>query len=132
MPRKRLSPETMERLASHEWKGNVRELENSVERAVVMSTSPVIELSDFLLSIPDRAEVPVETQALSKVEVENGTRVFRLKVQKSLPFLQEVVQKYIEFAVARNGGAKDRTAKEIGIDRKTLYRKMKNYENFVQ
>ena len=130
---KEFSADAKKYLIENTWKGNVRELENSVERAVVMSTSPVIELSDFLLSAPDRTEAtPVEAPVLSTVAVENGARVFSLKVQKSLPFLQEVVQKYIEFAVARNGGAKDRTAKEIGIDRKTLYRKMKNYENFVQ
>lgn len=129
---KEFSEEAQKYLTENPWKGNVRELENSVERAVVMSTSPLIELSDFLLSTPDRTEPSIETPFQSKVEVENGTRVFKLRVQKSLPVLQEVVQKYIEFAVARNGGAKDRTAKEIGIDRKTLYRKMKNYENFVQ
>ena len=129
---KEFSEEAKKYLIENSWKGNVRELENSVERAVVMSTSPVIELSDFLVSTPDRTESKVEAPALSTTEIEKGARFFRLKVQKSLPVLQEVVQKYIEFAVARNGGAKDRTAKEIGIDRKTLYRKMKNYENFVQ
>lgn len=50
---------------------------------------------------------------------------FTFKIDKSLPSLQSVIQKYIEFAVQRNGGAKDRTAREIGIDRKTLYKKIK-------
>ncbi len=50
---------------------------------------------------------------------------FIFKIDKSLPNLQDVIQKYIEFAVQRNGGAKDRTAREIGIDRKTLYKKIK-------
>jgi DNA-binding NtrC family response regulator len=50
---------------------------------------------------------------------------FTLKIDKSLPILQDVIQKYIEFAVQCNGGAKDRTAREIGIDRKTLYKKIK-------
>lgn len=120
-------------LIENTWKGNVRELENSVERAVVMCTTPTIQLSDFLLSGgTDRDTTSAEPAALSAAELESSIRVFKLKVQKPLPYLQEVVQKYIEFAVERNGGAKDRTAKEIGIDRKTLYRKMKNYENFVQ
>lgn len=60
-------------------------------------------------------------------------RHFIVKVDDSLPELQQIVQKYIEFAVKRNNGAKDKTAKEIGIDRKTLYRKMKMAEeNFWQ
>lgn len=125
------SEEAKKYLLENQWKGNVRELENSVERAVVMCTTPVIQLSDFLLSVPVSSEVAAATPAASTPEAETGVKVFKLKVQKQLPYLQEVVQKYIEFAVERNGGAKDRTAKEIGIDRKTLYRKMKNYENFV-
>jgi len=58
--------------------------------------------------------------------------IFKVNLQESLLPLQQIVQKYIEFAVSRNGGAKDRTAKEIGIDRKTLYRKMKNSEQSAQ
>lgn len=115
------------------WKGNVRELENAIERAVVMCTTPQIELSDFLVS---NNEVNTETIAPTSYNETKTTYeakdIFSLKVQNSLPELQEVIQRYIEFAVQRNGGAKDRTAKEIGIDRKTLYKKIKNSEQFVQ
>ena len=130
-PTKEFSEVAKKFLIENTWKGNVRELENCVERAVVMCTASTIQLSDFLISEVDEVSQP-ESNTLSAADVENGVQIFKLKVQKNLPELQEVVQRYIEFAVGRNGGAKDRTAKEIGIDRKTLYRKMKNFEQFAQ
>ena len=49
---------------------------------------------------------------------------FVIDCTKKLPSLREVAYKYIMFAVKYHGGAKDRTAKEIRIDRKTLYRRV--------
>lgn len=147
------SSEAKKYLQENPWRGNVRELENAVERAVVMCTTSVIQLNDFLISgsnLDTNAEVKTDTQSLTynsainsavnssmhslphSMLLGNSSEIFSLKVQNSLPELQEVIQRYIEFAVQRNGGAKDRTAKEIGIDRKTLYKKMKNIEVRVQ
>jgi DNA-binding NtrC family response regulator len=95
----------------------------------------MLELKDFLIvesveilkpSIDLKTQMDITENALLK-----NTEVFKLSIQKPLLPLQKVVQKYIEFAINRNGGAKDRTAKEIGIDRKTLYRKMKSFENYA-
>lgn len=125
------SREAKKYLLENSWKGNVRELENAVERAVVMCTTSQIQLSDFLVA---NEEISSELNNSSNVPdaeaVYDTSEVFALKVRNSLPELQEVIQRYIEFAVQRNGGAKDRTAKEIGIDRKTLYKKIKNSEQF--
>lgn len=129
---KQFSEEAKKYLNENQWKGNVRELENSVERAVVMCAAETIQLSDFMLANSEDDSVSPMASGLSVNPEKGDTQVFKLNVQKTLPVLQEVVQKYIEFAVSRNGGAKDKTAKEIGIDRKTLYRKMKNFEHFVQ
>lgn len=86
-----------------------------------------INLSQLHISI----ERALSISKMAGGATENVEEFFNLKVDNSLLPLEEVVKKYIEFAVVRNGGAKDRTAKEIGIDRKTLYRKMKKYENTV-
>lgn len=117
-------------LLVHHWRGNVRELENSVERAVVMCKTDVLELNDFLLdSSQELIEIDVEPKENKTKIALAHAEVFKVGMQKSLLPLEKVVQEYIEFAINRNGGAKDRTAKEIGIDRKTLYRKMKRFEN---
>ena len=132
---KQFSEDAKNYLITNSWKGNVRELENAVERAVVMCTTDMLELKDFLIvesveilkpSIDLKTQMDITENALLK-----NTEVFKLSIQKPLLPLQKVVQKYIEFAINRNGGAKDRTAKEIGIDRKTLYRKMKSFENYA-
>lgn len=134
-PARDFSREAKKFLLENAWKGNVRELENSIERAVVMCTEPMIQCSDFLVANAEGESISVDLNSITQsasVDMSNSTEVFVLRVNQSLPELQEVVQKYIEFAVHRNGGAKDKTAKEIGIDRKTLYRKMKMAEGFVQ
>ena len=119
-------------LLENQWKGNVRELENSVERAVVMCTTNAIELSDFLVANAEGAVATPDAAMPPDAEIDYDSKdVFSIKMQNALPELQDVIQRYIEFAVQRNGGAKDRTAKEIGIDRKTLYKKIKNSEQFV-
>lgn len=127
------SREAKKYLLENSWKGNVRELENAVERAVVMCTTSVIQLNDFLVADDEASSESNNLSGISGAEViHESSEIFALKVQNSLPELQEVIQRYIEFAVHRNGGAKDRTAKEIGIDRKTLYKKIKNSEQFMQ
>jgi two-component system, NtrC family, response regulator HydG len=128
-PARVFSKEAVKFMLENKWPGNVRELENSVERAVVMCAGSAVQLGDFLLATSEAGA----TQSLLRAEALHSiSDAFVLKVDQTLPDLQEVVQKYIEFAVQRNGGAKDKTAKEIGIDRKTLYRKIKSAEHFVQ
>lgn len=87
-------------------------------------------LCDFIIKPIHLAQLHISIERVlrdAELKQNVGVEMFALDVQKTLPPLQEVVKKYIQFAVSRNGGAKDRTAKEIGIDRKTLYRKMKNF-----
>lgn len=138
---KQFSNEAKNYLLENPWQGNVRELENSVERAVVLCKTETIEPGDFFISETSELEASdkfellgesIGSVALVENTTEDGAEIFKVPIYNSLLPLQHVVQKYIEFAVNRNGGAKDRTAKEIGIDRKTLYRKMKSFEHYAQ
>ena len=104
-------------LLENNWRGNVRELENGVERAVVLASQSEVQATDFSLSILDH-------------DVKNyDMNTFTLNFDKELPSLEQVTQKYIEFAVLHSGGAKDSTAKAIGINRKTLYKKLRPDQN---
>lgn len=117
---KYFSIEAIEYIKNNHWKGNIRELENSIERAVIISNQDQINLSDFFI------------QKEKSFEALKSENTFFLDFDQQLPTLDNCIKKYIEYAVNFNGGAKDRTAKEIGIDRKTLYKKLdhstKNYE----
>lgn len=111
--------EATEYLLKNPWRGNVRELENVVERAVVLCKSNTLDVSDLRFD----EELQMTAQGpLGAVAVDDGR--FRVPENKILP-LNELINKYIEFALKMNQGAKDRTAKDLGVDRKTLYRRVK-------
>lgn len=118
-PVKYFANDAVDFLLENNWRGNVRELENAIERAVVMCTDRELHASDFSTSIL------VDDGNSKDSSAHNFRNNFVLHFEDHLPLLEEVLQKYVDYAVTFNGGAKDRTAKEIGIDRKTLYKKLK-------
>ncbi len=115
------SPEAIKFICDNPWRGNVRELENSVERAVILSQSQQISIDNFM---PSAVKLISKTDANKELAPLNAND-FNIHVTNELPTLNYVVNKYIEYAVSKNDGARDKTAKEIGIDRKTLYKRMK-------
>ncbi len=115
------SPEAVKFICDNPWRGNVRELENSVERAVILCLTPQISIDNFMPSTSHLINKTDTTKQLANVNPSD----FSIHVANELPTLNYVVNKYIEYAVSKNDGARDKTAKEIGIDRKTLYKRMK-------
>lgn len=100
------SHEAAERLASHFWSGNIRELQNTVEKAVIMSDGDRIEPEDLSLE--------------SRQHPLSGTG------QKQT--LDEAEARTIREAMARCNGNLTLVAKELGISRPTLYSKLKKYD----
>ena len=98
------TPEALELLAGYHWPGNVRELENVVERAVILCDSDRIGADD--LSIPSSAKVE-----------ELGTN----------SSLEEMEKAYILRVLKEAGNNQSKTSQLLGIDRKTLYLKLKKY-----
>ncbi|MES2962803.1 MAG: sigma-54 dependent transcriptional regulator [Bdellovibrionota bacterium] len=109
-------------ILENNWRGNVRELENSVERAVVLSSGPEIEAKDM------KAMGGSTLSAADSYFEDGDDSVFSVRCEDAIVPLEEVVSRYIKFAVKKNRGAKDRTAEALRIDRKTLYKKMKSPE----
>jgi DNA-binding NtrC family response regulator len=109
--RHRLSPEAMDRLMAHPWRGNARELENVIERAIALSDSDTIGPDD--LPIGDAGGEVAERSAESLV---------RGGAQRNLT-LRELEDLYIDEVLRRTRGNKVRAASILGIDRKTLYRR---------
>lgn len=124
-PAKQLSKEAAKFILANTWRGNVRELENSIERAVVLSDSPEIGIDDVMPVVPMWASAKEATMTEAIGQNGTGEHQFAIHYGETLPTLDQVMQSFIEFAVQRNDGARDKTAKEIGIDRKTLYKRMK-------
>jgi DNA-binding NtrC family response regulator len=104
-----ISPEVMAILMNYDFPGNVRELENVVERGVALSNSSMIE-----------------TSHLSEDLREMSIRTFRRKDNK-IPSLEEQEISYIQWVLKEVGGNKTLAAQALGIDRVSLWRKLKKY-----
>jgi two-component system response regulator HydG len=123
-PTKRLDKSLTSIFLENYWVGNVRELENTIERGVVLSEGSVFEESDFIF---DSFESFKNEDSHTSASVEKFSFPINEDRHK-LSTLEEITKKYILFALERNNGAKDKTAKDLAIDRKTLYRKVKELE----
>jgi DNA-binding NtrC family response regulator len=108
---KRLSPAAIDLLMSHDWPGNVRELEHVLEGAVLLSSGEFIEPSDLSIHI-QRNEKSVPMQSYPRFQ--------------SLS-LKELEKRHIEFVLKKNNFSRGKTAEELGISKKTLYLKIKEY-----
>jgi len=104
-----ISKETLSLLMDYDWPGNVRELEHAIERGVLVCDSEEI-LSEHL---------PVEIQFPEEAHIRRAAKEGRS--------LEEVEKTHIQLVLKKTGGHKDKTASILGIDRRTLYRKLKNY-----
>jgi DNA-binding NtrC family response regulator len=108
-----LSPAVAERLLSYDWPGNVRELENCVERAVALARFGQLSVAD----LPDavRAHRPDRLVA-SDIDVHE------------IVSLEEIEKRYIHRVLRLLDGNKARAAQLLGLDRRTLYRKLEKYQ----
>ncbi len=104
-------PQSMRRLYDADWNGNVRELRNAVERCVILADGP-------LLTWPD----PQQKVAAPD---ESGSLRFRGDELVSLEALEE---EYINHVLKQAGGKKTKAARILGIDKTTLWRKLRRYE----
>ncbi len=104
-----ISDEVMRLLCEYRFPGNVRELENLVERGVALAGGDVLEL----------AHLPEDVRRMS-------LRVFR-REGGSLPTLADQERAYIEWVLKEVDGSRSRAAEVLGIDRVSLWRKLKRY-----
>jgi DNA-binding NtrC family response regulator len=104
-----VAPQAMKRLTDYGWPGNIRELRNTLERAVILCGSGVIEAE----------HLPSELAA-------GGGESAYLKLPYGLP-LREIEKEYILATLTRLQNNKARTAQALGISEKTLYNKLYRY-----
>lgn len=101
---KSISQDAIRYLQKYTWPGNIRELQHAVERAVILSEHTTLQKSDFVLS--------------ATADVAPGVEAFNL---------DEVERKTILAAIQKYNGNLSKVAKELGVGRTTLYRKMEKY-----
>jgi DNA-binding NtrC family response regulator len=97
------------KLSSLKWEGNVRELENVIERAVVLCIGVLI----------DEADIPSPDTSNAEGFYANATGDF--------PTVAQLEERYIKLVLEKTGGRKDKAAQVLGMSRRTLYRKEREY-----
>ncbi len=113
----KVEDDALQMLRDYEWKGNIRELENCIERAVILAEDDTIEARHFLLA-PGGNVQAAQTFAIGG---RNGQKTQELP---PLPTLREVEQKLIADALARTNGDETAAAKLLDVDVKTLQEKL--------
>lgn len=106
---KGFTKEALAKLLRLRFEGNVRELENMVERAVVLAPTDWVDASD-----------------LPGTEVENFDQFFR-GATKDFPTIAQLEERYIRVVMDKMGNQKEKIAQVLGINRRTLYRKEREY-----
>jgi len=102
------------RLLDYDWPGNVRELENCMERAVAICRLDEITIEDLPATLVDDAP---ETAVMSAISPEE------------LITIDEMTQRYVRKVLAMSNGNKTHAAKVLGIDRRSLYRRLTGTES---
>jgi DNA-binding NtrC family response regulator len=118
VPSKQISPEAMETLLQHRWPGNIRELENAIERACVTSRDDIIRPENL----------PAEI-------VQPGRPRYQLPVDLSRPLTDQLAdltaafeERYLRRALRRTRGHIGRTALLTGLSRRTITEKLAVYQ----
>jgi DNA-binding NtrC family response regulator len=106
-----IAPETLALLTAYPWHGNVRELENTIERAVALTTGAILTPED----LPER------------IRRSGGSSALLAKARNGHLTLAELEREYILEILRQTGGNKSRAAEILDLDRKTLYRKLDEY-----
>ncbi len=104
-----ITTEAKKALAEHSWSGNIRELQHTIEKAVIMCTGDTLELADLLLKQSVKSENSINTQQLDSGTLEDMERVMIINT------------------IDKHNSNLSMAAASLGISRQTLYNKMKKY-----
>ena len=104
-----ISPDAMTKLAAYDYPGNVRELENLIERGIALAT-----------------DSELTTEQLPKILNDQSVQVIRNN-KKGLPTLDDREEEYIRWVLKETGGNKTQSANIPDISCPSLWRKLKKY-----
>jgi two-component system response regulator HydG len=119
-PRQRLTPAAIKKLEGAPWKGNGRELENAIERAITLADHLEIDADAFPFLDDEELTADLPQGNLFEDALED------------LPKLQELEDRYIAEILKRTSGNKMHAARILGIDRRTLYRRYEDLAPYLE
>jgi DNA-binding NtrC family response regulator len=125
-------------LCAHEWPGNVRQLENTIYRAIVLADSPHLQAYDFPaisgVNMPAPMPLPMTSVSLAQTvreQIEEVSALHDAPVRildeaGHLRKLEDIERDLIEHAIGVYAGHMSEVARRLGIGRSTLYRKVRD------
>ena len=137
-----ITPEALRLLGAFHWPGNIRQLENAVFRAVVLTEGDAIDVAEFpqIAAHVDGYDVRVppapafappiaapREREFVRVEIRDPNVLPLLTQTGEMRKLDELEAETIRFALTHYRGQMSEIARRLGIGRSTLYRKMKEY-----
>ena len=130
-----VSPEALDMLKSFGWPGNVRQLENSVFRAVILSDGHTLTPQDFpqisgltpLVSMQEITAVATDTRKAADEAADDEINVKVLDRSGHLRSLEDIERDLIQLAIETYSGHMSEVARRLGIGRSTLYRKVREH-----
>jgi DNA-binding NtrC family response regulator len=118
----RFSSSLMDHLLHQDWPGNVRQLENTIERGVIMAGSDELQLGDILSMSPG-----VSTPCPPPIPVESTEAIFNLPFKEAKDrLIEEFETQYLTKVLARHSGNVSQAARESGVKRQYLHRLMRD------
>jgi len=123
-----ISKEALQALISYDWPGNVRELENAVERAVIIAAGRQIELDDLPAAIGNVVAGRQATLRVERAQAASEGRSTKLEIEVPSS-MDEIERQAIEATLDYTSGDKTRAARLLSIGRKTIYRKLEQYNS---
>lgn len=105
-PEMRMHEQTIEKLRSYHWPGNIRELQHTIEKAVILCEGNVIRPKDILVKQTWKPQIP-----------------------HTVANLEEIERQAIETAILQNSGNLTAAAEQLGVSRQTLYNKLKRFKS---
>src|SRR6266850_1523718 len=121
-----ISKAALQALISYDWPGNVRELENAVERAVIIAAGRQIELDDLPAAIGNVVAGRQATLRVERAQAASEGRITKLEIDVPSS-MEEIERRVIEATLDYTSGDKTRAARLLSIGRKTIYRKLEQY-----
>ena len=134
VPRRRITPTVLSLLSSYDWPGNIRQLQNALFRAVILSEDETLSQSDFphlmgQVSVMPMAQITHQDNHPSRVEImpHGGAMVALHDRDGHVRPLAELEAEIIRLTLLRYDGRMAEVARRLGIGRSTLYRKVAEY-----
>lgn len=126
---KTLSPEALQLLEQRNWPGNVRQLENIIKRAIVMSDSTIIDTDDIKSDTAMAVQIEPSSTENNTVPPDMYLNITLINDDGAFKTTDQIVSEMVQIALSYHNGNVTQAAKSIGIAKSTFYKKMAELKN---